>query len=94
MKTLTMAILIALAATVSAQTFTAKQKAEQKKKLLNPPPVSWREPQGALQRAARGGNPLQMLNPMAPPQYGTYEQSLIVDETGKWRGIKFLEFFF
>ena len=96
MKTLTMAILIALAATVSAQTYTTTQqkKAAQKKKLLNPPPVSWREPQGALQRGARGGNILQMVNPKAPAQYGTSADSLVMDESGKWRGIKFLEFFF
>jgi hypothetical protein len=96
MKILTMSILIALAATVSAQTYTTTQqkKAAQKKKLLNPPPVSWREPQGVLQRGARGGNILQMLNPKAPAKYGTSADSVILDESGKWRGIKFLEFFF
>ena len=96
MKTLTMAILIALAVTAPAQTFTSTQqrKAAQRKKLLNPPPVSPREGNGALQRAARGGNVLQMFNPKAPAKYGTSADSVILDETGKWRGIKFLEFFF
>jgi hypothetical protein len=95
MKILTTAILVALAATASAQTYTTtQQKAAQKKKALHPPPVSWREPQGALQRGARGGNILQMVNPKAPAKYGTSADSLIMDESGKWRGIKFLEFFF
>lgn len=95
MKILTMSILVALAATVSAQTYsTTQQKAAQKKKALNPPPVSWREPEGALQRGARGGNILQMVNPKAPARYGTSADSLIMDESGKWKGIKFLEFFF
>jgi hypothetical protein len=95
MKILTTAILIALAATASAQTYTTtQQKAAQKKKALNPPPVSWRESRGALQRGARGGNILQMVNPKAPAKYGTSADSLVMDESGKWKGIKFLEFFF
>ncbi len=95
MKILTMAISIALAATASAQTYsTTQQKAAQKKKALNPPPVSWRQENGALQRGARGGNILQMVNPKAPAKYRTSADSLIMDESGKWRGIKFLEFFF
>lgn len=93
MKTFTISILLALglACTASAQTLTAKQKA--RNKALHPPPISNREPQGALQRAARG-NPLQMLNPKAPPQYGTSADSLVMDETGKWRGIKLFEVVF
>jgi len=44
---------------------------------------------GVLPRAARGGNPFQMLNPKAPPQYGKAEDSVVLDpDTGKWKGIK------
>jgi hypothetical protein len=94
MKKLTMSILLALAVSASAQTFTAPAGPRKPRKVTRPPPISQREPQGALQRGARGGNVLQMLNPKAPPEYGTSADSLIMDETGKWRGIKFLEFFF
>jgi hypothetical protein len=53
------------------------------------------EPQGAIPRALRGGNPLQMLNPKAPAKYGTAAQSVLIDpDTGKWRGIKLFEIIF
>jgi hypothetical protein len=94
MKKLTMSILLALAVSASAQTFTAPAGPKKTRKASSPPPISQREPQGALQRGARGGNVLQMVNPKAPAKYGTSGDSLIMDETGKWRGIKFLEFFF
>ena len=94
MKKLTMSILLALAVSVSAQTFTTTTKAKKQAKPQKPPPISEREPQGALQRGARGGNILQMFNPKAPARYGTSADSLIMDENGKWRGIKFFEFFF
>jgi hypothetical protein len=96
MKTLTLSILLALsvAASAPAQSFTTRQKNEVRKRALHPPPISNRQPQGALQRGARGGNPLQMLNPKAPPQYGTAADSLVMDETGKWRGIKLIEIVF
>jgi hypothetical protein len=43
-----------------------------------------------IPRAIRGGNPLQMLNPLAPAKYGTAEEnvSLDPDVPGKWNGIK------
>jgi hypothetical protein len=94
MKKLTLLILLALTVDASAQTFTTTTKAKKQTKPQAPPPISQREPQGALQRGARGGNMLQMLNPKAPARYGTAADSLTMDETGKWRGIKFLEFFF
>ena len=50
---------------------------------------------GVIPRATRGGNPLQMLNPKAPAQYGTAEESVMFDPyTGKWKGIKFFTIFF
>jgi hypothetical protein len=94
MKTLTMSILLALAVSASAQTFTTTTKTKKQTKQAPPPPISQREPQGTLQRGARGGNVLQMVNPKAPAKYGTSADSLVIDETGKWRGIKFFEFFF
>ena len=44
---------------------------------------------GVIPRAIRGGNPLQMLNPLAPAKYGTAEEnvSLDPDVLGKWNGI-------
>jgi len=54
-----------------------------------PPPLKKENTDGVLPRAARGGNPFQMLNPKAPPQYGKAEDSVVLDpDTGKWRGIK------
>jgi len=47
--------------------------------------------EGVLARAARGGNPFQMLNPKAPAVYGTAEDNVFLDpDTGKWKGIKLL----
>jgi hypothetical protein len=88
MKRFTMSILVALVATTAgAQTFKARQK---KLPRPSPPPVVRKDnTDGVLPRAARGGNPLQMLNPRAPAKYGTAQQSVAVDpDTGKWRGIK------
>ena len=47
---------------------------------------------GAIARAIRGGNPLQMLNPLAPAKYGTAEENVLLDpdRPGKWDGIKLL----
>jgi threonine/homoserine/homoserine lactone efflux protein len=94
MKSLTVSILFALALSASAQTFTTTSKAKKQAKAAPPPPLEQRQPQGALQRGARGGNVLQMFNPKAPAKYGTAADSLVMDETGKWRGIKLFEFFF
>ena len=56
-----------------------------------PPPLRRQNTDGVLARASRGGNPFQMLNPKAPPEYGRAEDSVVLDpETGKWKGIKLL----
>ena len=95
MKTLTTCLLLALALSASGQTLTAKKGGQKTaSKAQRPPPISHREPQGALQRGARGGNILQMFNPKAPAQYGTAADSLAMDENGKWRGIKLIEIVF
>jgi hypothetical protein len=72
-----------------------------------PPPLPAREPGGVVPRAARGGNPLQMVNPFAPPRYGTAQQSIAMkseypgqhrtgkpEDPAKWNGIKLFEFYF
>jgi len=47
---------------------------------------------GVIPRAIRSGNPLQMLNPLAPAKYGTAEENVVLDpdRPGKWNGIKLL----
>jgi len=61
-----------------------------------PAPVSERDISGVIPRAIRGGNPLQMLNPLAPAKYGTAEEnvSLAPDVPGKWNGINLLSISF
>jgi hypothetical protein len=97
MKILMIAILAALVTSASAQTFTAPIGPQKPvRAMATPPPLLQRpEVQGVVPRAVRGGNPLQMLNPMAPAKYGTAAQSVVIDpETGKWKGIKFFEIVF
>ena len=59
-------------------------------------PVSEQNISGAIPRAVRGGNPLQMLNPFAPAKYGTAEEnvSLDPDVPGKVNGINFFSISF
>jgi hypothetical protein len=47
---------------------------------------------GVIPRAIRSGNPLQMVNPLAPAKYGTAEENVLLDpdRPGKWDGIKLL----
>src|SRR3954468_12955066 len=78
----------------TSQTYIAPAQSKRARKAAQTPPIGPRESRGALQRGMRGGNVLQMFNLKAPPQYGTYSDSLIIDETGKWRGIKFIEIAF
>jgi hypothetical protein len=87
-------LMIALAATASAQTFRAPATKRTVKRPAPPPPVYKENVQGVIPRAVHGGNPLQMLNPNAPARYGTAAQSVIIDESGKWRGIKLFEILF
>ena len=43
-------------------------------------PTRARQPEGALPRGARGGNPLQLLNPMAPRRYyGNVDDTVTYD---------------
>ena len=51
---------------------------------------------GVIPRAIRSGNPLQLLNPLAPAKYGTAEENVLLDPDapGKWNGIKLLSISF
>ena len=61
----------------------------------SPPPLKKDNTDGVLPRAARSGNPLQMINPKAPPEYGKSEDSVVLDpDTGKWKGIKLFTIYF
>ena len=92
-------IMTTVGAFAAPHTYTATKakrtttKSAVKKK--TPPPLQREDVQGAIPRAVRGGNPLQMLNPKAPAIYGTAQQHVVVDpDTGKWKGIKLFEFWF
>jgi hypothetical protein len=97
MKTLLIVTLAGLAATASAQELTAPIGPQKPVRAMPTPPPYLQRPgvQGAVPRAFRGGNPLQMFNPWAPPQYGTGEQSLAYNPfTGKYDQIKLFEIVF
>lgn len=82
-------------ATALSQTtsFEQRQRARQANR---PATRSERNVSGVIPRAIRGGNPLQMLNPLAPAKYGTAEEnvSLDPDVPGKGNGIKFFSISF
>jgi hypothetical protein len=72
------------------KTFTARTVTKTRP-APSPPPLRKENTEGVLARAARGGNPLQMLNPKAPAVYGRAEDNVFLDpDTGKWKGIKLL----
>jgi len=99
MKTLMIAILAALVTSASAQEFRAPIGRQKPVRAMEtPPPVSERPAvEGVMPRAfGPGRNPLQMLNPWAPPWYGTWVDSTSFDPNhpGKWNGIKLFEIIF
>jgi hypothetical protein len=51
---------------------------------------------GVIPRLIRSGNPLQMLNPLAPAKYGMAEENVLIDSdgSGKVNGINFLSISF
>ena len=78
------------------ETYTAPVGEPRRETAQRPPPtVAPRPVAGALPRAVRG-NPLQMLNPLAPAKYGTAEENVVRDPDvpGKWDGIKLLSISF
>ena len=103
-RLVTFGIFIAFASLVLAQspqtqrktskTFTARAGGKARP-APTPPPIRKENTEGVLPRAVRGGNPFQMLNPKAPPQYGKAEDSVVLDpDTGKWKGIKLFTIYF
>ena len=74
-------------------TFEQRQRARQTRQ---PAALSERNVSGVIPRAIRGGNPLQMLNPLAPAKYGTAEESVSLDPDvpGKGNGINFFSISF
>jgi hypothetical protein len=77
---------IAFAATTS---FEHRQHPRQTHR---PATLSQQAVSGVIPRAIRGGNPLQMFNPLAPAKYGRSEESISVDPDvpGKVNGINFV----
>jgi|SRR5207244_9886276 len=112
MKTLMIAILAALVTTASAQELRAPIGPQKPVRAMpTPPPYLVRpEVQGVIPRAfSDARNPLQMVNPWAPPRYGTWVESTVFEPgiptnrtlnefdpntPGKWRGIKLFEILF
>jgi hypothetical protein len=99
MKTFLIAIAAVLASTAAAQEFRAPIGPQKPVRAMpTPPPMLQRPPvEGVIPRAfSDSRNPLQMLNPWAPPRYGTWVQSTSFDPDvpGKWKGIKLFEILF
>lgn len=72
MKTLVLAGFLAITISAQAQDFMAPLP----RVPVEPPPPRVAPPagiEGAIPRAIRSGNPLQMINPFAPREYGTGE---------------------
>jgi len=59
-------------------------------------PLSAQNISGVIPRAIRGGNPPQLLNPLAPAKYGTAEENVSLDPEvpGKGNGINFFSISF
>jgi len=96
MKNLLVVVLVVAAGNISfGQTYKARFRETIHAAPTPPPHVTQRgELGGAVPRAVRAGNPLQILNPLAPPQYGTAAQSVLLEPyTLKWNGIKLFEIF-
>lgn len=99
MKTLTIAILAALATTAFAQEYRAPIGRQKPVRAIEKPPPLLERPavEGVAPRAfGPGRNPFQMLNPWAPARYGTWVESTSFDPNhpGKWNGIKLFEIVF
>ena len=99
MKMFLIAIAFAFVSAASAQEFRAPIGPQKPVRAMpTPPPMLQRAPvQGVIPRAfSDSRNPLQMLNPWAPPRYGTWVESTQFDpdHPGKSRGIKLFEILF
>ena len=99
MKTLMIAILVAVVATAFAQEYRAPIGRQKPVRAIEKPPPLLERPtvEGVAPRAfGPGRNPFQMLNPWAPARYGTWVDSTSFDPNhpGKWNGIKLFEIVF
>jgi hypothetical protein len=99
MKAFIIAIAAALVTTAWAQEFRAPIGPQKPVRAMATPPPLLQRPEvtGAVPRGfSDGRNPLQMLNPWAPPRYGTWVESTSFDpdHPGKWNGIKLFEILF
>jgi hypothetical protein len=99
MKMFIIAILAVLVTTAWAQEFRAPIGPQKPVRAMpTPPPMLQRRAvEGVIPRGfSDARNPLQMLNPWAPPRYGTWVESTSFDpdHPGKWNGIKLFEILF
>lgn len=99
--TLTIVLVAALAACDQASAVTSRHArshsttlVQRRHSVQSHQPAGEARPQvtGVIPRAIRSGNPLQMLNPLAPAKYSTAEENVVLDPDvpGKWDGIKLL----
>src|SRR2546423_15631709 len=100
-KLVTFGIFVVIASLAAAQSPKVQKKTFPRKVPAkarpspSAPPLKKEDTEGVLPRAARGGNPLQMLNPKAPAVYGKSEDNVVLDsDTGKWKGIKLFSILF
>lgn len=72
------------------------QQTHRARQTNRPAALSERDVSGVIPRAIRGGDPLQMLNPLAAAKYGRAEDNVSLDPDipGKWNGIKFFSISF
>jgi hypothetical protein len=100
-RTLTIVLVAALMACDQASAVTSQHArshsttlVQRRHSVQSHRPAAETRPQatGVIPRAIRSGNPLQMLNPLAPTKYGTAEENVLLDpdRPGKWDGIKLL----
>ena len=87
---------VSMAAAQSSDSFTTSIDRSLPQKPQPTPTITIPGTGGIFQVAIRQGNPLQMVNPMAPPQYGTADEHVTHDpkDPGKPKGIKFFEWTF
>jgi hypothetical protein len=80
---------VAQPAWAAPKSFESRQHARQTRRSAT---LTTREVSGVIPRAIHGGNPLQMLNPLAPAKYGTANDSVSIDPDvpGKVNGIVFV----
>ena len=83
-KHLLVGFIVALAAvgTAGAQSFQAPVNDKKKEAQRPPAPVSTGKAIGAFPRAARGRNPLQLVNPRAPGKfYASPQETVVANES-------------